>query len=146
MLFGSSTVSQGMSQPAEILTLTLPLRSRLVVVGGLFKEVTVHGGIKFVIDRIITAIALLRSAIPKKHTFDCPRFKLHPSSGWKMDIHNTPKYARRKRVRRGDMSKRIERGKRGLELEDFCGKAISKVGGSSNGLGPKVYRYMSFKH
>ena len=63
-----------------------------------------------------------------------------------MDIHNTPKDARRKGVRRGNRGKRIECGKRGLKLEDFCGKSVSEIGGSSNGLRPKVYRYMSVKH
>ena len=96
MLFRSSTVSQGVNQPAEILTYTLPLRSRLGVVGSLFKKVTIHGGIKFVMEWVITAIAFLGSTIPKKHTFDCPGFKICADTRWEMDIYNTPKHTRGK--------------------------------------------------
>ena len=146
MLFGSSTVSQGMSQPAEILTHNLPLRSRLGLVGRVFKEVTVHGGIKSVMNRVITSIALLSSTIPKKHTSHCPWLKLCSDSRWKMNIHNTPKYTRRKRVRGGNRSKGIECCKRGLEFEDFYGKSVCEIGSSNNSLWQKMDRYLSVKH
>ena len=34
----------------------------------------------------------------------------------------------------------------GSGIEGFCGKAVSEIGGSSNGFRLKVYRYMSVKH
>ena len=54
-----------------------------------------------------------------------------------MDIHNTPKYARRKGMRRGNRSKGIEGGKRSSEIEDFSGETVCKIGGSSNSFRPK---------
>ena len=63
-----------------------------------------------------------------------------------MDIHNAPKDARRKGVRRENRSKCIECGKRSLEFEYFCGESVCEMGGSSNSLRSKMDWDMSVKH
>ena len=122
------------------------MRSRLGIVVRLFKEITIHGGIKFVMEGIITSIALLSNVVPKKYTIDCPWFKLGSFPRGKVDIHYTPKYARRKGIRRGNKGKSMKGGKRSLEIEDFNRETVHEIGGSSKSLGPKTDRHTSLKH
>ena len=83
-------------------------------------------------EGIITSIALLSNAVPKKYTLECPWFKLGSYPRGKVDIHYTPKYARREKIRRGNSGKGIEGSKRSLEMKAFSREVVGYVGGSSN--------------
>ena len=67
----------------------------MVIVVGVFMEITIQGSVNVICDRIEASIFLLMYSIPNKDTFDCLRFQLGTILFWEMDIDNTSEYSGR---------------------------------------------------
>ena len=64
------------------------------MIKGLFKNVTIHGSVHTIVNRIKTSIPFLIYSIAKENTFNSPRFEFGSIVFRKMNKNNTSKNAR----------------------------------------------------